>query len=593
MNKNILIVDDLETNIYLLESLLKSKGFKSIVATNGKEALEKLRDNNVLLIISDILMPVMDGFQFCKICKDDNELKNIPFIFYTSSYTEIEDEKFALSIGADKFVSKPIEPSDFIKIVEKLLEEFKSGKLQLRKQSKKSDKNILKEYTKRLVNKLEHKMTDLEKEIEVRNQVEEDLRNYEHIVSTSTDMMALLDKRFTYLAVNESYLDAFGFTADKLVGHTVTQVFGAKFFKTVIKPYADRCLLGEEVHYQDWFDFPAYEDERYMNITYYPFLNEEKKVSGFVVNGRNITERRKMESDLKQSEKHYRQLFELLPYGCEIFDLKGNIVDCNKSTAKLLGYKRKELIGKHIASFLDEKTKKIFKEFYPKVLKGEIVNIEAGMIHKNGDHIDIIRAAEPIFDHNGKIEYVLGLSVDITDRKRAERDLAESEEQYRQFFNEDLSGAFISTPEGKLIECNQAFLDIFGFPSKKDAMEASTYKLYKDAEQRDRKIQLLKEKKKLINYEEKLKNVKGETIYVTTNMRGEFDGGGKLVLLKGYLMDVTKQRLAEKALQDKIKSLKMSNDLFVGRELKMIEIKKEVNELLEKSGKKPKYRIIG
>ena len=75
-------------------------------------------------------------------------------------------------------------------------------------------------------------------------------------------------------------------------------------------------------------------------------------------------------------------------------------------------------------------------------------------------------------------------------------------------------------------------------------------------------------------------------------MRGEFDGDGRLILLKGYLLDVTKQRLAEKVLQDKNKNLKMSNDLFVGRELAMIEIKKEVNELLEKSGKKAKYLII-
>lgn len=188
MNKNILIVDDLEQNIYFLESLLKSKGYNAVVAVNGKDALKKLQDNKVILIISDILMPVMDGFQFCTICKNDAELKKIPFIFYTSSYTEIEDEKLAFNIGADKFVCKPIEPSKFIKIIEKIIEDFKGGKFKLQKRSKKSDKNILKEYTERLVNKLEHKMTDLEKEIETRIQAEKKYEERNKALKVSNDL---------------------------------------------------------------------------------------------------------------------------------------------------------------------------------------------------------------------------------------------------------------------------------------------------------------------------------------------------------------------------------------------------------------------
>ncbi len=77
---------------------------------------------------------------------------------------------------------------------------------------------------------------------------EEDLREYEHIVSSSTDMLALLDERFNHLAANEAYARAFGLTLDQLVGNTVADVFGEEFFQTVIKPHAARCLRGEEVN---------------------------------------------------------------------------------------------------------------------------------------------------------------------------------------------------------------------------------------------------------------------------------------------------------------------------------------------------------
>jgi len=105
-------------------------------------------------------------------------------------------------------------------------------------------------------------------------------------------MLALLDKQYKYIAANSAYMEAFKLTSERLIGNTVIQVFGAEFFNTVIKPNADRCMNGEEVNYQDWFDLPAYK-QRYMDINYYPYYNEDNKVVGFVVNGRNITERKK------------------------------------------------------------------------------------------------------------------------------------------------------------------------------------------------------------------------------------------------------------------------------------------------------------
>ncbi|MFA5424121.1 MAG: response regulator [Phycisphaerae bacterium] len=167
----ILIVDDKEEGRYMFESLLKGSGYEVITAANGAEATEILQDNPVGLIVSDILMPKMDGFAFCRHCKSDDNLREIPFIFYTATYTNKKDEEFALSLGADKFLVKPIEPKKLLKVVKEVIEKSDSGGL--RPVVKPENEEVfLTQYNKRLVEKLEDKALNLEKELAERKKAE-------------------------------------------------------------------------------------------------------------------------------------------------------------------------------------------------------------------------------------------------------------------------------------------------------------------------------------------------------------------------------------------------------------------------------------
>ena len=116
----ILIAEDNKESRYLLEKLLQGYGHEVTAATNGAEALEQALAQPPDIIISDILMPKMDGYKLCYECKCNERLKDIPFVFYTSTYTSIEDEKFALSLGARAYIRKPTEPEAFIQMLRDL-----------------------------------------------------------------------------------------------------------------------------------------------------------------------------------------------------------------------------------------------------------------------------------------------------------------------------------------------------------------------------------------------------------------------------------------------------------------------------------------
>lgn len=161
MNK-ILIVDDQEQNLYLLKSLLTGHGYQVVEAANGAEALELARTDPPGLVITDILMPVMDGFSLCREWRKDEKLRRSPFVFYTATYTDPKDEELALSLGAARYIIKPVETEAFLSILKQVIDEAQSGILSEPQNAPPEETSFYRMYNEALIHKLEDKMLQLE-----------------------------------------------------------------------------------------------------------------------------------------------------------------------------------------------------------------------------------------------------------------------------------------------------------------------------------------------------------------------------------------------------------------------------------------------
>src|SRR3989304_3289309 len=117
----LLVVEDIPNILDLLEITLKFKGYDVITAKDGGEALEKVEQERPALIITDILMPKMDGFALVQKLRTNPKTMDIPVIFLSATYITPDDKAFALSLGASIFIEKPIDTEEFLLTIGELL----------------------------------------------------------------------------------------------------------------------------------------------------------------------------------------------------------------------------------------------------------------------------------------------------------------------------------------------------------------------------------------------------------------------------------------------------------------------------------------
>jgi PAS domain S-box-containing protein len=268
-------------------------------------------------------------------------------------------------------------------------------------------------------------------------------------------------------------------------------------------------------------------------------MSVEPAPEGIFVLSLDISDRKRAE----QAKEQYLRFFRLSLDPMAIADPFGCFTAVNPAFLQLTGYSESELLSNPFLDFVfPEDRERTASEMKLQVSTRPSLSFENRYLCKDGRVVLLSWTA--FFDKHDGATYATAR--DITEIRRGEEALRRSEEKYRLFFEQNLAGHFISTPDGRMLACNPAFAQIFGFSSPEEARKRSIGTLYPSPEMRKKFLDRLRAEKRLERIELELRRADGQTVHVVENVIGVFDDEGKLIEIRGYLIDETERRAAER-----------------------------------------------
>ncbi len=432
------------------------------------------------------------------------------------------------------------------------------------------------------------KVLDVGSDVTEREKTGEKLREreerYRFISESMRDIMLILDKTGRILFANKRAFEASGYAENEMVGKSIASFLTKNSIKTAFYVLTKE-FLGQPQKKIELEIKTKSGEIRYLEVDEGSVpVREKGKTVGILVTGRDITERKKAEEKLRESEKRYRIQFEEALDAIVIADAKtGIIVNCNRAATELVGRSKAELIGQHQKILHPpEGIEGQFSETFRKHLteaRGQA--LETHVITKNGKLKDVTIKANLIETEGKKL--LQGIFRDITEQKKVQNVIFENENTYR--IAAEQTGQIIydyDVASGR-IKWLGAITSLTGYGF--DEFQKMGIKEWGDAihpDDRETALSLLeKALKEGTKYDAEYRFMRKDGNYIYMENSGTVlkNAEGKAFRMLGTMKDITERKKAGEEIIKRTEELEKINKLSVGRELKMVELKKRINEL--------------
>jgi len=341
---------------------------------------------------------------------------------------------------------------------------------------------------------------------------------------------------FEYLDVNNAFEKLTGLK--NVVGRRVSEVIPSikESHPELFEIYGRTALTGEpqkfEVYLEPlkiWLSISAYGIQR----------------GYFVAVFDNITERKKAEEALKKSEERFKELYNDAPIGYFEYNTEGCITNVNRTELEMLGYSVEEMIGQPPWKFIVEED----------IARQQILNKLAGIMpparglertyrRKDGTTFPALVQDRLLRDAKGSIKGIRATIQDVTDSKRAEEALRNSEERYRTLFEGSRDVIFITTQGGEILDANQSMFDLFGY-SRDEMIGLNARETYAHSEDRFRFQQKIEREGFVRDYEIKLKKKDGTEMECLFTAIVRRTADGDILGYQGIIRDITERKRME------------------------------------------------
>lgn len=436
----ILVVDDSPAGLKLLTEILTNHGYQVRPASSGTLALRSVAIETPDLILLDVKMPEMDGYELCRCLKSDEKSRYIPVIFI-SALDEVPDKIKGFEAGGVDFISKPFEMEEVLARVE--------THLRLRSLQK----------------QLEERNLQLQQEIVDRKRMEDELK-YERetfftVLKNYPHGVALTNRKGVYIFLNPAFTKITGYTIEDIpTGREWLQKAypNPDYRKKVIDTWkADALKTGIGV---DQNFSVTCKDGTIKDIEIRTTFLDNWNIT--VLN--DITTRKRMEKESQDMLNFLQTLIETIPSPIFYKDTKGIYQGCNKAFADFLGFKKEDIVGKSVRDVYPEDLADKYHEMDSALFRQPGKQIyEHQILYADGSRHDVIFNKATYLNAEGAPAGLVAVMVDITDRKRMEEELKKERETFFTVLKNYPHGVALVDRSGTNLYLNPEFTKITGY----------------------------------------------------------------------------------------------------------------------------------